>query len=233
MRILEITTKVGCPVRCDYCPQDVLVSRYKDLEPKTMKLSKFHLFMGKIPIDVGIVFAGMSEPWSHPRCTDMILCVHRLGFKLTVHTTTIGMTFEDIDRISHIPFKYFCIHRVEGASWEIVQMCQRTIPSATTWNPHKPGAVLSRGGNLFDSPKRKGRIGCASSWRNLDHNVLMPNGDVVLCCMDYGMKHVLGNLETDSYESLFKTEWNIVRDGLDDESRDILCRHCELAEGIE
>lgn len=38
---------------------------------------------------------------------------------------------------------------------------------------------------------------------NYDQHVLLPNGDIVLCCMDYNLKHILGNLVTDSYEDLF------------------------------
>ena len=35
-----------------------------------------------------------------------------------------------------------------------------------------------------------------------DRNVLMPNGDVVLCCMDYNLKHVIGNLLTQTYDEV-------------------------------
>jgi hypothetical protein len=38
---------------------------------------------------------------------------------------------------------------------------------------------------------------------NYDQHVLLPNGDIVLCCMDYDTKHILGNLVTDSYQDLF------------------------------
>jgi len=34
------------------------------------------------------------------------------------------------------------------------------------------------------------------------HNVLMPNGDVVLCCQDYNMDEKLGNLFTSTYENI-------------------------------
>jgi hypothetical protein len=39
-----------------------------------------------------------------------------------------------------------------------------------------------------------------------DQNVLLPNGDVVLCCMDYSIKHKLGNLLVDDYYDLFKSD---------------------------
>ena len=37
---------------------------------------------------------------------------------------------------------------------------------------------------------------------NLYHNVLMPNGDVSLCCMDYGLDNIIGNLDNQSYEEV-------------------------------
>jgi hypothetical protein len=32
--------------------------------------------------------------------------------------------------------------------------------------------------------------------------VLLPNGDISLCCMDYGLKHILGNLLVNEYDEL-------------------------------
>jgi hypothetical protein len=37
-----------------------------------------------------------------------------------------------------------------------------------------------------------------------DRNVLLPNGDVVLCCMDYDLKHIIGNLLTQTYEEVMQ-----------------------------
>jgi len=34
------------------------------------------------------------------------------------------------------------------------------------------------------------------------NNVMLPNGDVVLCCQDFGMKHVLGNIFNDTYADI-------------------------------
>lgn len=68
---------------------------------------------------------------------------------------------------------------------------------------------------------------CGSCGDELKQNILMPNGDVILCCMDYGMKHVLGNLLTQSYESLFEgMEYRGVVAGLACSSENILCANC-------
>ncbi len=37
---------------------------------------------------------------------------------------------------------------------------------------------------------------------DLYHNVVLPNGDVSLCCMDYGLKHILGNIFEQDYEDV-------------------------------
>jgi len=44
-------------------------------------------------------------------------------------------------------------------------------------------------------------ISCATT-PYYDHNVVLPDGRVVLCCMDYGLKHILGNITVDSYEQI-------------------------------
>lgn len=87
----------------------------------------------------------------------------------------------------------------------------------------------TRAGNIeiTDKPKprrRRGVIGC----RRQGQFVLLPNGDVVLCCMDYGLKHVIGNLLVSDYHLLFQSdEYLKILQGLKDESIDILCRYCE------
>lgn len=100
----------------------------------------------------------------------------------------------------------------------------------------RPTRMMSRAGNvpgktgIQTPPRLVGEIRCKSCGDLFDHNVLLPNGDVILCCMDYGMRHVLGNLFTSEYESLFSgEEFRGLVKGLDDESMDILCRYCENA----
>ena len=64
----------------------------------------------------------------------------------------------------------------------------------------------------------------------LNGNVLLPNGDVALCCMDFGLKHILGNLLLSDYNSIIDSdEYKRVIKGLKDDSIDILCRYCSAA----
>ena len=53
----------------------------------------------------------------------------------------------------------------------------------------------------------------------LYHNVMLPNGDVSLCCMDYGLEHILGNLFEQTYEEIIPIDSTCFN----------LCRFCENA----
>lgn len=71
-----------------------------------------------------------------------------------------------------------------------------------------------------------GKLKCKSSGRQLNSSILLPNCDVYMCCMDYGLKYKFGNLLTDSYEDLFKSEsYRNIIDCLDN-NKECLCRHC-------
>ena len=96
------------------------------------------------------------------------------------------------------------------------------------WAVSRAGAIP-----LLPNWRRKGRIACGH-YKRPDHFSLLPNGDVALCCMDWKLQHILGNLLTDSWEDLFKSEeYKKILRGLKDESIDIACRQCEWSRIIE
>jgi hypothetical protein len=51
----------------------------------------------------------------------------------------------------------------------------------------------------------------------LYHNVMLPNGDVSLCCMDYSLSYIIGNLFEQEYEDVIP-KLNTCYD---------MCRYCE------
>jgi Iron-sulfur cluster-binding domain len=221
-----------------------------------MGLDMFRRCVDKVPTRVDIHFTGMCEPWLNPACTDMLLYAHDKGHRITASTTLVGIAPEDIEAMSEVPFKTFWVHlpsadgqeriRIDTAYLNLVKAIAASgirvqfhyhgtqVHPAVRPIVGEPRRVIlsSRGGNLggkniFSPEKRNpGRITCA---RNLQCNVLLPSGDVLLCCNDYGMQHVLGNLVASDYSSLFRGEEFIkVKKGLMDESIDILCRYCDV-----
>lgn len=94
--------------------------------------------------------------------------------------------------------------------------------------------MIDRAGNLGEGVSvpapLKGPVMCGRAGRRLNRNVLLPDGSVTLCCMDYGMQHVLGNLSDSSYEDvLHGPEMTRVLAAMDNESRPLLCRKCNVA----
>ena len=96
-----------------------------------------------------------------------------------------------------------------------------------------------RAGNLcedgLDSKRNEGRIYCGASFPKLNHFMMLPDGTVCLCCMDFGQKHVLGNLVRDSYKDIIDSnELKKVRSGMKhDLEMDILCRNCSYGRSLK
>jgi len=103
-----------------------------------------------------------------------------------------------------------------------------------------PGPLLSftptsRAGALREDRAARVRhaypVQCRDTAR-YDRNVVLPNGDVFVCRMDYGLTLPLGNLLTQPYDSLFESdgmrrlfEANR-REGFDEHA---ICKSCESA----
>ncbi|OOM79960.1 radical SAM/SPASM domain-containing protein [Clostridium sp. BL-8] len=95
--------------------------------------------------------------------------------------------------------------------------------------------LIDRAGNLADEnlarkSNVKGLIYCNRA-HGLNHNVLLPDGSVVLCCMDFGMQHVIGNLLDESYENIINGKnINFVKNEMrKEQGESILCRNCTSA----
>ena len=79
----------------------------------------------------------------------------------------------------------------------------------------KKQQMNSRAGNLSNSDKTllqnsknlEGIVLCSRD-EYIYNNVMLPNGDVVLCCQDFGLKHVLGNIIHEGFQELLPTPFS-------------------------
>jgi hypothetical protein len=257
--ILEVSTVVGCRLRCSYCPQGTHIRRYAAAHPVrsdfVMTLGDFKDFLLSVPREVEIAFAGMAEPWLNPAATDMVLHAAECH-RVAVFTTTVGLLPSDVSRLRYVQFKQFCIHLPDAdgkmkldvdsvylagleAALEIPNrhftVLGKLHPKVRDLLGHDvrddSAGLISRAGNLGPRPSHAGKIRCgATTPGRADHNVLLPNGDVVLCCCDYSLSHILGNLLRGGYPSIFKSAgYRHVMSGWDDPMIGTICRNCELA----
>lgn len=248
---LEITTHIGCPMNCDDCPQALLRSTYKG--HKTMSFYDYKKAIDKVPTSVRIDFSGMCEPFVNKRCADMILYAAEKGHPLALYTTLQGATMEDYERLKDVRYEVVTIHIPDAekrstfkisneyldilSKWECDNYsCHGTVDEAV--KPYlKPGKNLitfmhDRAGNVDGRPHTNlspdGQLFCITSQRAMNHNVLLPDGTVIMCCMDYGMTGVFGNLFKQTYEEVLNSKEAIaMRSTLD--GGESICRHCANA----
>ncbi len=252
VRCLEFTTVSSCAVNCSYCPQGVLGDAYKG--PRHLRLREFRKVVDTLPVDVIIHFSGFVEPWLNPECTEMLEYALSLGRRVAVYTTTIGMAVvvdearmvadlltKHTDLVDHV-----CIHlpdvdgnmprkpkpeaieafrSVPRVEWMSMGAPVEAPGAMNEWNP------IDRAGNLAGKQlplvRHVGPIRCSYT-PTYEHNVMLPNGDVVLCCMDYQLRHPVGNLFRQSWDELHVERERIRQANLT--GGDTICRRCSGAE---
>lgn len=230
VRTLEITTRIGCSNRCVYCPQDTLRHAYHD--HYVMSYEQFKIILGNTPKDVQIDFTGFCEPFLNPDASLMMATAIFNGYITVLYTTLTGFTDQDIEILKPYLFREVVFHEFESPYFNkeeferkkklfidnIRFQATRHVVLENQWR-------LSRGSNLWDIPEQKGKFFCGWAEKDFSRNVVLPNGDVYLCCMDYGLKHYIGNLFTQKYDDLNRQK---IIDLSNQEESDVLCRKCEL-----
>ena len=247
---LEITTHIGCPMNCMDCPQKLLLSKYKGR--KNMRLEDYKKAIDKVPEGTRIDFSGMCEPFANKDCADMILYAAEKGFPLALYTTLQGSTREDYEKLKDVRFEVVTIHLPDKDGRSTFKITDDYFRLLDLWNCHnyschgnidnrvfpflkernlitfmhdRAGSVECRPHITID-PRRP--LTCITSVKAMDHNVLLPNGDVLMCCMDYGMTGLFGNLFKQSYEEVIHSEAAEKMRATLDEGESI-CRHCANA----
>lgn len=111
---------------------------------------------------------------------------------------------------------------------DFVKIAKGRVRMQGTKMTDRAGAL--EGEEIRSASYSSGEIYCTRSY-NMDNWVLLPDGTVVLCCMDYGLKHPLGNLIRDDYDMIKqREEYQRIIKGLRSDYADILCRHCTFAQ---
>jgi hypothetical protein len=194
----------------------------------------------------------------------MLLYAHSKDHPVTIFTTGIGMSLEDVDRIKNIPYnlgpnggfalhlpdnEYLGKHPINNKYIEVLEKIKSIRNEIQGFYVLSMGTVHDKVKHIFDNvpvPEMWSRAGnlvkeailkpeilnikdkfksvyhgeadltCKCDER-LYHNVLLPNGDVSLCCMDYGLENIIGNLFTQEYDDILPEPYKCFD----------ICRFCE------
>jgi hypothetical protein len=121
---------------------------------------------------------------------------------------SIGPTHPDVlEVIEHVPDTRLLTLR--AGNLPRLDSSLRVLESSRSHEPNR--AIVCRKDRIFQ-------------------NVLLPSGHVALCCMDYGLDHVLGNLLKVDYHSLHRGRrfLRVLRESVKG-GESILCGRCEYA----
>jgi radical SAM protein with 4Fe4S-binding SPASM domain len=260
---LEITTIAGCKVNCSYCPQGLFGLEHKKVsDDRMMSLELFKKCLKTVPTNIDICFAGYSEPFLNLNIMTMIRHAHEKGHSVSLYSTLVGMTIEHVQQLERLFLDKFHVHLPDDGKYMRVDIDEEflavvdAIKNSSILNVNwinyfglhpKVEALVgaewladwkltSRAGNVEQDylPKvvrHEGPIWCTQG--RLTKNVLLPNGEVALCCVDFGRKHIIGDLTTDAYADLHKSKSFLdIIDRMNSDANDLLCRTCEWAEPI-
>ena len=217
---------------CSYCPQSDLLKTYTD-QKKIMSLDEFKYFLTRIPTDIQIHFSGFSESMLNDESIDMMIHAASQGYEVVLYSTLVG--FDAVKgmklRNAGIIFEQTRMHAYDGIGFNQLEFEGKSeiFKSLVTSRDHmivKIDNPTSRAGHLKDVERKYGSIACCGD--RTRNNVLLPNGDVFLCCCDWSLKHKIGNLYESTYNS---PELNSARGKITGlmnmNDSDILCRTCE------
>lgn len=228
-RYFEFSLAASCPVRCQACPQDVLARAY-GRSTRYLSPEAFETALAKIPPEYDICIAGFSEPYLNRHCSDFIRRIVEAGRTLRLFTTAMFSTDDDIDLLCSLPtyrVRFAVIHvpdalgrmRLMGCSWDDYRRRLRRLGACS----FPIGFACHAGRNYAleiadicgrrpcdqDLNTRGGNI--RADWiRETNHDeplvcmgrsgLMLPDGRVLPCCMDWGLEHVMGNLLVDGWD---------------------------------
>jgi hypothetical protein len=234
---LEITTVGKCLMDCTFCPQQAFQNSYRGCD--LLSFENFKKALSKVPKDMDIHFSAFAEPFLNPHCIDMIEHASSKGFKVVLFSTLVGLRSEDVERLKkcnptlilHLP------DNLGNAKIPVTETYMKTLAKVLQTMRIDAFSVMNetfisneRAGLLPNTKNRK-----MKGWFNCNKLVspqfaMLPNCDIVLCCMDFGLRHRLGNLLEMSYaEIVGSSEFQMVRQSRYRIRSNSLCKKCAWA----
>ena len=183
----------------------------------------------------------------------MILYAYQKGHKLALYTTLQGAKMSDYEALKDVRYEVVTIHLPDRDGRGHFNITDEYLELLSKWECNNyslhgnvDGRVLpyikhnrniitfmhDRAGNVEGRPHRNVNpsypLWCLTSGGEMNHNVLLPDGTVIMCCMDYGMTGVFGNLLEQSYDEVLNSEnARKMRETL--RQGESICRHCANA----
>jgi hypothetical protein len=206
----------------------------------------FSLILDKLPRNTTCTFSGFCECFLNTKCATFIKEAYNKGFEVVLYSTLIGFTLEDTYLLKGIKYKHCTIHAPDSTNfiydyqkwWKQYQLF---VGMGVPHNLMALGPTQIPGVKLFDAHSRAGEAFTEQTYKSeplecpicgnhqLNNNIVLPNGDLILCCMDYSLSYKLGNLCNQTWDyihSLDNPLFERVINKMNEMDNDLICRKC-------
>ncbi len=207
---LEVATRIGCPCGClRYCAQEVAVRNYRS-EQKDLRLADFKAALKSVPTNVEVVFSGFCEPFANKETIDMVEHACATGHVVRLFTTLYQVSSNEIERLSKLKLEEFCLHLPDGQNMNFpvsqeymsnVFLALKKIRNASVMLMNDNFRSDNRENVVRGSATKRKSVGYCTNF-DAPQFVLVPNGNLQLCCRDFGLWHTVGNLFNESYATI-------------------------------
>lgn len=210
---------------CSYCPQENYIKGYKatnTTSKKLMSVEDYKIILGNVDHLVNqVYFTGFTEALAHPEWDKFVEYTKNQNYQTTFNTTFYGATIEKIDRLIELDVDvevHLTDSKIKVPQNILDYFARRYKRSAPIFNffteegrrllPQNVDArsvdAHSRADNLDHIPRKviEGPVRCHTN--RFFSNVVVPNGDVSVCCSDFSLKHIMGNLLTQKLKDIRK-----------------------------
>jgi len=247
LEITTILPKSGCPIDCLYCPQDALqvyddpvrVLTVEDFKKLIDKVPK-EIIISFAGFTEPFLNGGCADMiiYAHEQGHKISLFTTAIGMSMDDFFKIRHIPFGSAQGgfVLHLPdVEGYSKHVITPAYMNLLSqimtsgMAYQAISMGTPpeniramFPEYTKQAMWWRAGNLnvtgtYNKADIKSGLTTCGCQEKVYHNVLLPNGDISLCCMDYGLKHILGNLHKQEYNDIIPVY---------NESFE-LCKYCE------
>lgn len=248
---LEFTLTAACALGCPYCPQGAYTRAYRSRPgPRTMTVDNYKRMLANVGDTTrNIDFSGYTEPLHNPHWHELFRHTLDQGYRVTLFSTLAGASCDDLDRLSRLEISHIYVHLLDHSSQPdrlafFIERCRehdrdmlfiyfdedgQKIAAAfkhqvhcERWTAHSRAGLVEIGRRYLP-----GAVNCCEQ-RDFC-SVVLPNGDVHVCCMDFALQHRIGNLLVSPLSEIHYSDAALTFRETMASRRDGICNHCIYA----
>jgi radical SAM protein with 4Fe4S-binding SPASM domain len=248
---LEFTLTAACALMCPYCPQEKYVRGYRmKAGQRNMTFDDYKRMLGNVAHTTrNIDFSGYTEPLHNRHWFDIFQHTLEHGYRVTLFSTLGSASLDDLDRLSELAISRIYVHLLDHVAQPdklafFIERCRRHHRdllfiyfdedgkelaaafqgrvSCERWTAHSRAGLVDVGLRYLP-----GAVSCCEQ-RDFC-SVVLPNGDVHICCMDFALEYGIGNLLESPLADIHYSDAARAFRATMASPRDGICNHCIYA----